>query len=120
MASQSVPNHPLPFAVCGTGLATYPWQIVASKNLLTVSLHKSLKTAIRIAELLNLTRMVMPEPVYAERETYQARDVRKSCQLWFDTSWAPADSRQCDGVGTVTDLETGKTHCLKCWVVNHA
>jgi hypothetical protein len=119
VGSTTLPKS-LPFLVFATGLASVPWKITAVESDQTLSTHKSLKTALTKAECLNLVRMAMPEAVYAERETSRARAVRGSCQLWYDTAWAEADSRQCDGIGSVSDIETGMTWCLRCWRTNHA
>ena len=113
VATSTVPKS-LPVRVQGTGLAEFPW--VVTENNQTLFRHKLLKTALREAEVLNLLRMVMPEPQYAESIPLNVRSILKSCQLWYD--YSGGSENECNQPGAISDIETGQTLCVGCWRAN--
>lgn len=122
MATSTVPKS-LPFLVFPTLSPEYVWKVVATETGRTVSRHRLLEIAVRKAEQLNVRAItaempILPEPVYALRESYQEKDERGSCQLWYEFGSDRADMQPCDGIGSITDPDSGYTYCLDCWKVN--
>lgn len=113
MATQSLNRH-LPFVVFPTLSPEYTWKIVAVESNRTISRHKLLENAVEKAERLNVVALAMPEPQFAERIPLSVRSTLGTCNRWYE--WPQGHANECSRPAAVTDLETGQSYCVKCYV----
>ena len=122
MASAHTTTHPA-FLVFPNLSPEYLWRVIATETGRTISRHRNLALAYKKAEELNrLSASLsspMPDPVFAEYETFLATDLRGTCQSWYDNGASdPANGYECSRPASITDLETGCSFCVRCYREN--
>jgi hypothetical protein len=104
----------------------YTWRVIAVETGRTIARFKHLPNAYHKAEELNARShrrptpdSPMPDPVFATREDFLLSDVRGTCQSWYDFSSSdPGNGYECNRPASVTDVETGTSHCVRCYREN--
>lgn len=64
--------------------------------------------------LAKVDSLLMPKPIYETSELLSGKDTRGGCAFWYD--YADGDGRECHRTASITDLESGQSFCMKCWL----